>query len=314
MFSTPQFQKLVWDYYKKSGRHDMAWRKTWNSYRILVSEVMLQQTQVARVEKFYPTFVRMWPTFRTLAKAKTADVLRAWQGLGYNRRAIALQKLAKIVVKDYGGKLPADREKLESLPGIGCGTSGSLMAFAFNQPAVFIETNIRRIFIHHFFPNRRKVKDIEIEGLVKKTLEIFRKRQRSISPIIPSKEGTRASRFKSMDPRLREDDTKGRQQAREWYWALMDYGTMLGEKSRIAPKTNPNLRSRHYVRQSKFAGSDRELRGAILRTCLQKKRASVVTLTRFLDEPSERVRAICAKLRAEGFLIRKGDYFQITQK
>jgi A/G-specific adenine glycosylase len=256
----------------------------------------------------------MWPTFRALAKAKTADVLRAWQGLGYNRRAIALQKLAQIVVKDYGGKLPADREKLELLPGIGHGTSGSLMAFVFNEPVVFIETNIRRVFIHHFFPNRRKVEDAKIEPLIKRTLPFPKGADRLASGVILAKARIHADKSGSVDPLLRGGDAKDRQQAREWYWALMDYGTMLGEKSRAEPRTNPNLQSRHYVRQSKFAGSDRELRGAILRTCLQKKRASVVTLTRFLGKPSGRIRAICARLHSEGFLVSKGGYFQITEK
>src|ERR1039458_6149214 len=114
MLSVSQFQKLVWDHYKKNGRHDMPWRKTRDPYRILVSEIMLQQTQVSRVKKFYPAFIKKWPTFRALANAKTADVLRTWQGLGYNRRALALQKLARIVVDDFHGKLPANRAALES--------------------------------------------------------------------------------------------------------------------------------------------------------------------------------------------------------
>ena len=249
---------------------------------ILVSEVMLQQTQVSRVEKFYPKFLAWFPDFKSLARAKTADVLRVWQGLGYNRRALMLQRLARVVVKEYGGKLSRDRATLESLPGIGKGTSGSLMAFAFNKPVVFIETNIRRVFIHHFFPNRRKVSDAEIEPWVAKTLDAKR--------------------------------------PREWYWALMDYGATLGAKTHTAETgdtegtadttetkklkkkfKNPNRRSRHYVQQSKFAGSDRELRGKIVKLFLEKKSTTPIIMAKILKEPLVRVKKITNALSREGF-------------
>src|SRR6266481_4261839 len=116
---------------------DLPWRKTHDPYAILVSEIMLQQTQVSRVEGYYAIFLKQFPSFRALAKAKPAAVLRAWQGLGYNRRALLLQKLAAAVMKEHKGKLPRDRAALETLPGIGKGTSGSLLAFVFNEPVVF---------------------------------------------------------------------------------------------------------------------------------------------------------------------------------
>ncbi len=271
MISQRQFQKLVWNHYKQHGRHDMPWRRTRDPYRILISEVMLQQTQVSRVEKFYPTFVRMWPTFQSLAKARTADVLRVWQGLGYNRRALALQKLAQIIVKNYGGKLPANREALELLPGIGRGTSGSLMTFAFNEPVVFIETNIRRVFIHHFTTHiRTNVSDDVIVPFVLKLVD--------------------------------------QKRPREWYWALMDYGAMLGEKSRGRAVANPNLRSRHYVRQPKFVGSDRELRGKLLKLLLREKKISFRSLAKRFAEPTVRINRISGDLVREGFLVRRGGF------
>ena len=242
----------------------MPWRATRDSYQILVSEVMLQQTQVSRALKFYSKFIKLFPSFKTLARAKTADVLRAWQGLGYNRRALSLQKLAQSVVENYGGKLPCDRAALELLPGIGKGTSGSLMAFVFNEPVVFIETNIRRVFIHHFFPKRRKVADPELEPLVAHTM--------------------------------------GKKKPREWYWALMDYGAMLGEDSRGRAKGNPNVRSKHYVRQSKFVGSDRELRGKLLKLFLLKKQIVPAVAARLFGEPVARVKRIANALSHEGFL------------
>lgn len=232
----------------------------------MVSEIMLQQTQVSRVEKFYPVFLKQFPDFKTLAEAKTADVLRAWQGMGYNRRTLALQRLARIVKKERSGKLPKDRTILEALPGIGKGTSGSLMAFAFDEPVIFIETNIRRTFIHHFFPRRRNVLDAEIEPLVAKALDITK--------------------------------------PREWYWALMDYGAALGMRSRA--KKNPNRRSGHYARQSKFAGSDRELRGKILKIALAEKKITMSILAKRLTEPTPRVKKVAESLVRDGLLAYRG--------
>jgi len=229
---------------------------------------MLQQTQVGRVEGYYKDFLKRFPDFRSLARAKTPEVLKAWQGLGYNRRAMFLKRAAEIVVAQYGGRLPRDRAILESLPGIGKGTSGSLMAFVFNEPAVFIETNIRRVFIHFFFPKRRKVTDAELERYIKRSID--------------------------------------KKNAREWYWALMDYGAVM----KIA---NPNRRSAHYTKQSSFAGSDRELRGRILRSILstKKHRMSIRKLLTLFGADRVRSKKIIGALKDEEFVVRKGTYICI---
>jgi A/G-specific adenine glycosylase len=252
----------------------MLWRKTRDPYKILISEVMLQQTQVNRVVPFYENFIKKFPDFGRLARAKTSDVLRAWQGLGYNRRAIALQKLSTIILEEFNGKLPRDREALETLPGIGRGTSGSLMAFAFNEPVIFIETNIRRTFIHFFFPKKKMVTDAEIERCIKRTI-----------------------------------DTKN---PREWYWALMDYGSWLGQ-SKMAQQTagNPNRRSAHYLKQSKFKGSDRELRGQILKSLLQEKKLALSALVDRLRAKPARIEKIASALHKEGFLGKIGTKSQV---
>ncbi len=145
-----QFRKLIWRYYLTHSR-PMPWRRTRDPYRILVSEVMLQQTQVVRVTPFYKNFIEKFPNIRALARAETRDVLRVWQGLGYNRRALSLHKLAKDILEKHDGRLPRDAEHLMALPGIGPYTAGAIRAFAFNEPEIFIETNIRRVFIHFFF-------------------------------------------------------------------------------------------------------------------------------------------------------------------
>jgi A/G-specific adenine glycosylase len=225
-----KIQKLrntVWDHFKKNGRHDFAWRKTKDPYHILVSEIMLQQTQVDRIIPYYAKFLREFPTIQALERSDLSRVLQAWSGLGYNRRAKMLRDCASAVVEKWGGTLPKERAALESLPGIGPYTAGAIRAFAFNEPDVFIETNIRTALTHHFFP--------KVSNVLDRALLIFL-----------------AEASRGQDPRT-------------WYWALMDYGTYLKRSG-----VRINAKSKHYVKQARFAGSLREVRGAILRAHLKK--------------------------------------------
>ncbi len=183
-----RFRARVRKFYGARGR-DLPWRRTTDPYRILVSEIMLQQTQVERVAAKWTEFLAAFPDFEALAAAPLARVLGAWKGLGYNRRALALWKAAAIVVRDHGGALPDDPERLARLPGIGAPTAAAVCAYAFNAPVVYIETNIRTVFLHHFFPGRKGVPDAEILPLVARTLD--------------------------------------RRNPRAWYSALMDLGTAL---------------------------------------------------------------------------------------
>lgn len=185
---TKEFQRVIWTHYQSKGRL-LPWRETHDPYRILVSEIMLQQTQVERVLQKYPPFIEQFPGFGSLASSDRCDLLRAWNGLGYNRRALCLRETARRIDSEFCGSLPEFGEKLRSLPGIGAATAGALQAFVFEKPVAFIETNIRRVFIHFFFQNRNRVSDAEILPLVAKTL-----------------------------------DTKA---VRSWYYALMDYGALL---------------------------------------------------------------------------------------
>ena len=232
-------------------------------YRILVSEIMLQQTQVERVMGKYEVFLDNFRDFLDLARAELKDVLRVWQGLGYNRRALMLKGIAEIVVQKYGALLPRDKEELQKLPGIGKATAGAILAFAYNMPSVFIETNIRRTFIHHFFQDDKTVKDSEIIPLVEQTLD--------------------------------------RQNPRTWYYALMDYGSMLGKSI-----TNPNRRSAHYQRQEPFENSDRRIRGTILKALLQKNTLSVNEVCLLAGFDSPRVTRILVRMEKEG-LVREQD-------
>ena len=186
-----RFRKEVYDYYKRNGRK-LPWRETRDPYRILLSELMLQQTQVTRVIEKYKELLSLFPTIESVARAPLHTILETWQGLGYNRRAVALKRLATIVVDDYEGRIPPDIELLKALPGVGAATAGAVCAFAFNKPAVFVETNIRSVFIHHFFQDREDVKDSEVLPLVDQTLD--------------------------------------QKKPRQWYYALMDYGVALKER------------------------------------------------------------------------------------
>lgn len=283
--TTARFKKMILDHYKLHKRA-MPWRNTKDPYKILVSEVMLQQTQVSRVMKFYPKFIRQFPDFRSLARARTEAVLRAWQGLGYNRRALNLQRLSRIVLERFNGRLPREREELEDLPGIGKGTSGALRTFIWNESEVFIETNIRRVFIHFFFPRRRKVwlGGVRRRGVTDEELKRYIKR------------------------------TLPRTSPREWYWALMDYGAMLGSagvKNGAGDKINPNRRSAQYRKQPGFKGSDRELRGKVLRLLLKKKKISLGMVAKTTGETLVKVKRVSAALAKEGFAKQKGSLISV---
>ena len=186
-----RFRRRVWAHDRRHYR-SLPWRETSDPYAILVSEVMLQQTQVTRVGNYYGRFLARFPDPATLAAAPLGAVLELWSGLGYNRRALALQRAAGAVVREHGGVIPADRDALLRLPGVGPATAGALLAFAFARPAVFIETNIRRVFLHQYFPAATTVPDAALLPLVARTLD--------------------------------------RRQPRRWYYALMDWGAALGQQ------------------------------------------------------------------------------------
>ena len=266
---TAVFQNLIKNHYRTHGR-DLPWKKNITPYKVLVSEIMLQQTQVDRVVPKYNAFMKVFPSFKALANASKRDVLKLWQGLGYNRRALNLKKTAEIVTQEYNGRLPKTQDNLEALPGIGPYTAGAIRAFAYNAPALFIETNIRSVFIHHFFKNKKNIHDKDIFPLIEKTL-----------------------------------DTKN---PRDWYYALMDYGSYL---KTVTP--NPSRQSTHHTKQSKFKGSDRQIRGAILQYITQNSKATLLALEQYIVDPQKRVPRILDALVQEGFLEKRGRSFFIHE-
>ncbi len=216
---------------------DFPWRHTRDPYAVLVSEVMLQQTQVQRVVGYYEQWLADFPTLEALAAAPVEAVLRAWQGLGYNRRAMALKRLAEHIIAvhvDSGAvgpaQLPRTEAGLRALPGVGPATAAGVLAFAFDEPSAYLETNVRTVFLHELFADRDGVKDSEIAPLVALASE--------------------RAHAAGLDPRA-------------WNYALLDYGAHL---KRLVP--NPSRRSAHHTRQSTFEGSRRQKRAWLLRVVL----------------------------------------------
>lgn len=184
---------MVLQHYQEHGRKNLPWKKTRDPYKILVSEIMLQQTQVSRVLPKYRQFLRTFPSLKTLATAPDAKLLQVWQGLGYWRRAKYLKSAAQAIVKKHSGKFPHDIQILESLPGLGLYTARAVACFAFGSREPFIDTNIRRVYLHFFFKNQKNVSDKDILKIAQRAL--------------PTK-----------DPRL-------------WHYALFDFGaTVLKDK------------------------------------------------------------------------------------
>jgi A/G-specific adenine glycosylase len=263
------FISLVWKFYAEHGRHELPWRNTEDPYAILVSEIMLQQTQVDRVIPKYHSFLKRFETVTTLANASQETLLREWKGLGYNRRALNLKRAAKIITKDFDTIVPKDTRALTSLPGIGPYTAAAVQAFAFNQPSLVIETNIRTAFIKHFFSaeSTEKIPDEELFPLIEKTLD--------------------------------------RKRPREWYSALMDYGAHIKKN-----EGNLSRRSKGYIRQSPFKGSNRENRSHILELLLEKSRTNEEIISALKDS---RTKKNIKALLKEGFITSQNNHLEIEK-
>lgn len=258
MNTIEHFQKFIWGFYNNNGR-EFAWRNIDNPYYILVSEIMLQQTQTYRVITKYEEFLATFPTIQSLAAASLRDVLSVWQGLGYYRRARYLHQIATIVVAEHNGIIPADPIVLQTFPGLGSATASSICAFAFNMPTIFIETNIRTVFIHSFFQGQCEIKDKELMPLITVSVD--------------------------------------KNNPREWYYALMDYGVYL--KSQYV---NPSRKSAHYNKQSKFEGSDRQIRASILKLITTKSIIHEADIFTEINKEKDRVGRILSTLESEQFI------------
>jgi len=261
------FRKAIRDFYQKNKR-DLPWRRTTHPYHILVSEIMLQQTQVDRVIGKYNSFIKRFPTARKLAQAPLIDVLSVWQGLGYNRRARYLCECARTLIREYNNSFPREEAALVALPGVGTYTARAIQTFAFNLPVVLIETNIRSVYIHNFFNGEKKVMDAEILPLIAQTVD--------------------------------------RRNPREWYAALMDYGSYIKEAH-----GNPNRKSAHYSTQSRFEGSRRQLRGKIISELIVSPR-TVRALSALLEADMASIAEVIQQLEREKIIRKKGTQYVIA--
>ena len=264
------FRKIIYSYYKNFKRK-FPFRENITPYKVLISEIMLQQTQTKRVSEKFLEFIENFPDFLSISKSPLDKVLKVWKGLGYNRRAIALKKIANIVINDYNGKLPDSIEILKSFPQIGHNTASSIVAFAFNKPTFFIETNIRNVYIYFFFPNKTYIKDKEILPIVEKTID--------------------------------------KNRPRDWYYALMDYGVML-------KKTHPELnkKSAHYRKQTPFKGSNRQLRGEILKILIKTNILNKLEIKKIFENINQnRIINVLNQLEKEGFLKVEGNIIRLIE-
>lgn len=267
-----EFQSIILDFYRQEGR-SFPWRETRDPYAILVSELMLQQTQTERVVPKYLAWLEAFPTAADLAAAPFPQVLAAWSGLGYNRRAGYLQSACRQVVQELGGVFPSTAKELQRLKGVGAYTAGAVAAFAFNRPEVFIETNIRSVYLFFFYPDQEKVSDAQLMPLIETTL------------------------YRS-DPRL-------------WYYALMDYGAALKKST-----ANPNRQSRHYSRQSRFEGSLRQARGAIVRQLSLggNRPQALEDLAAGAGIDLYRMQGAAESLVSEGMIMQRGNLYCINEQ
>lgn len=267
-----EFQSMILDFYRQEGR-SFPWRETRDPYAILVSELMLQQTQTERVVPKYLAWLEAFPTAADLAAAPFPQVLAAWSGLGYNRRAGYLQSACRQVVQELGGVFPSTAKELQRLKGVGAYTSGAVAAFAFNRPEVFIETNIRSVYLFFFYPDQEKVSDAQLMPLIETTL--YRP-----------------------DPRV-------------WYYALMDYGAALKKST-----ANPNRQSRHYSRQSRFEGSLRQARGAIVRQLSLggNRPQALEDLAAGAGIDLYRMQGAAESLVSEGMIMQRGNLYCINEQ
>ncbi len=291
-----QFQQHILDWYAQHKR-DLPWREVpvgtsleQKAYRVLVSEVMSQQTQIGRVVPKYEAWLEAFPTVQDLAEAQVGEILRLWSGMGYNRRALNLKKTAEVIVRDYDGKFPQDEKELLKLPGIGEYTARALLCFAFDKQVAVVDTNVRKVILVELcHPDRS---DSAVEGS-HPTEQLGG--MRFTTRALPTAWGRLGFAWNDNSKEIQSiaDQLLPVGQAYDWNQALMDYATHVLKKEKIP-----------IPKQSKFMGSHRYYRGQVLKTLLEKKKISLSKLGVSLkkDYDSKWLESLVAELRDEGFV------------
>jgi A/G-specific adenine glycosylase len=267
------FQKKILTWYEEHQR-DLPWRKTRDPYHILVSEIMLQQTQVTRVIPKFEAWLSMLPTVKELAVAPTVTVLTLWSGLGYNRRALNLKKTAQIISEKYDGRFPQNEKALMALPGIGIYTARAVLCFAFDQQVAVVDTNVKKVILTQLFRSFPEEIRLGDGSSTQNDLKIDEKMIMTIAEqILPHGK------------------------AYEWNQALMDYSSTVLKKEKI-----------HIPKQSKFIGSRRYYRGRVLKVLLEKKSVPIEELgslikNGFAAHDQEWLEKLLGELINEGFIV-----------
>lgn len=257
-----EFREMIWQRGRDAWR-DMPWRTEPTLYYVLVSELMLQRTQVPRVLTKFAEFTAKFPDIESLARADLAEVLRSWQGLGYNRRAKYLHQAARLIAANPSAFTPSQetpvlRRELSTLPGVGAGTLGAIMNYVYEIPTAYVETNIRTVYFHHFYHSQTGITDTELLACV--------------------------------------DTTMDREHPREWFWALMDYGSEL--KRMHGARLD---QSRHYRKQAPLKGSVREVRGQLIKTLASRPRSCGELAAMYRDDA--RFEPAVAGLQRDGLVV-----------
>jgi A/G-specific adenine glycosylase len=263
-----EFKDIIYRNFEKAGRR-FPWRENCSPWGVLVSEFMLQQTQTERVIPYFAHWMTAWPTPESFYKASLEEALRSWSGLGYNRRCRLLKECAAYITVNCSGRIPQTPETLLPLPGIGPYTSGAIACFAYNYPAIFIETNIRAVMLHFFFKGRTNVKDADLVPFLEASLD--------------------------------------KSNPRKWYWALMDYGVILKKLT-----INPNRRSAHYAKQSKFEGSFRQRRGKIVKILAASGSADIGQLEENTGMAKEELYPVLEALKKDLMIAEHGGKYKIS--
>ena len=253
------------DWYTDHAR-DLPWRRTNAPYRILISEVMLQQTQVSRAVEKYKGFLKQFPNTKQLAEAKTSGVIKAWKGLGYNRRALFLQRTAQAIRKDFAGKFPKTLVELKTLPGVGDYTARAILSFAFNIPTPVLDTNHRKFYQKTFFGNS-----------IRTDKELLKKAEEVVAWI--------SSEF-------------GNNTVYDWNQALMDW-VSYNPKMYILPK-------KHKKKTVPFKKTDRYVRGRIIDVLREQERVSISFFRHMFNTLSdERFQCILKGLKKDKLIVQE---------
>lgn len=289
------FQKNILDWYELHKR-ELPWRTTREPYRILVSEVMSQQTQLSRVVPKYEAWMKRFPTIYDLAQASVSDVLQYWSGLGYNRRALNLKKAAEKIVHEFNGIFPQTEKELISLPGIGKYTARAVLCFAFDQQVAVVDTNVRKVIMTQF-ANELRGKNYELRA---------KEANKDSNSLLIIHDLT--AKIEISDKEIEEFASVllPKKRAYDWNQALMDYAASVLKKEKIP-----------IPKKSKFIGSHRYYRGQILKALLKDKKIAIDDLGLIIKKDytsaeKEWLQKLLNELVDEGFIFVENDILALV--